>query len=303
MADDDEITPFSLADLGLTDEELAQLGLETGEQAAPPPSTESNAALDDEVTPFSLADLGLTDEELELIGTGADENVPAQADAPSDIADGMRFEWEEPEAAPGRAEETAGGAELPELPFSPGAPAVMSEGLAGFESVDTVEVEDRAAHALTPAEPSINDADTMPFAVLDPPMGDRRGDSSAAPREQAGEAVTPPASIQASRQGETAGGADLARFYEQLEAQPENHAMRLALARMAEQQGDIERSMEQYRQLIRRNALLEPVTEDLQEMSSGQYDRAMLRRLHRLLGDAYMKQERLQEAMEEYSWT
>ncbi len=96
--------------------------------------------------------------------------------------------------------------------------------------------------------------------------------------------------------------AELRHFHEQLAAQPDNHGMRLAVARMSEQRGDIEGAIEQYKQLIKRSALLEAVVEDLQEMVTGEYDRPLLRRLHRLLGDAYMKQNRMEEAMAEYSW-
>jgi tetratricopeptide (TPR) repeat protein len=96
--------------------------------------------------------------------------------------------------------------------------------------------------------------------------------------------------------------ADLREIYAQLEVQPDNHALRLAVARLSEQKGDIERALEQYRQLIKRNALLDPVIEDLQDLAGGEYDHALLRRVHRLLGDAYIKQDRLQEALAQYSW-
>jgi cytochrome c-type biogenesis protein CcmH/NrfG len=55
--------------------------------------------------------------------------------------------------------------------------------------------------------------------------------------------------------------------------------------------------------LIKRGHLVDEVVEDLQDTINDNEDPQMLRRLHRLLGDAYMKQNRFREAMDEYSWT
>ena len=77
--------PFSLADLGLSEEEIAALGL--GEPAAPEapaaPAPEidnlEDAVAAGQVQPFSLADLGLSEEEIAALGLGE----PAAPEAPA----------------------------------------------------------------------------------------------------------------------------------------------------------------------------------------------------------------------------
>ncbi len=283
---EEETTPFSLADLGLTDEELARLGLEdttgTAEGEGPPISygADTGNATDEEITPFSLADLGLSDEELEAFTVEADERPPAAGGEDASVESA-------PDAAP--------------RPFS-----VVHRGPDEDEpaagSVGDVDPQDMFV-----TDHDIHDADTTPFPVVSSVP-----EASAAP-------VTSEEPVRLAEIGD--GGAmfpsddvdpppdlppvpaELSRFYQQLEAQPDNHTMRLALARMSEQRGDRDRALEQYRQLIRRAALLEPVVEDLRELAGDEGDGALQRRLHRLLGDAYMKQERFEEAMDEYSRT
>lgn len=275
-AADDEMTPFSLADLGLSDEELAQLGIETEAQTAAEVEAdddrrEAQPGVDDEDTPFVLADLGLSDEELERFSSAPDE--------------------------------TAGAAQ----PFAFDDRALEDDELAAFGAVDAVEREMQAGDMGGARDASIHDADTMPFEVpIQTPPAAEASPSSPAAAGQADAAERPQgvtAPLPELAEPSAPAPTELSRFYQQLETQPDNHALRLAIARMSEQKGDVERAIEQYKQLIKHDALLAPLTEDLEEMIAGDYDRAMLRRLHRLLGDAYMKQDRFQEAMDEYSWT
>lgn len=283
---EEETTPFSLADLGLTDEELARLGLEdttgTPEGEGPPVSygVETGNAADEEITPFSLADLGLSDEELEAFTVEADERPPEAGGEDAGVESAA-------DAAPRPFSVVHQGPDEDEL----------AAGSVGDVDPQDIFVTDRDIH----------DADTTPFPVVSSVP-----EPSAAP-------VTSEEPVRLAEIGD--GGAmfpsddgdpppdlppvpaELSRFYQQLEAQPDNHAMRLALARMSEQRGDRDRALEQYRQLIRQAALLEPVVEDLRELAGNEGDGALQRRLHRLLGDAYMKQERFEEAMDEYSRT
>jgi cytochrome c-type biogenesis protein CcmH/NrfG len=97
--------------------------------------------------------------------------------------------------------------------------------------------------------------------------------------------------------------ADLSDIYAQLDTEPDNDRLRLAVARMSWQAHDDLRSFEHYKQLVKRKALLDDVVADLQDAISDTNNVDMLRKLHRLLGDAYMKQRRLSKAMEAYSWT
>ena len=82
-AGEPELTPFSLADLGLSAEDIAMLegagAAETPAPAAPEPPVEAG---EPELTPFSLADLGLSAEDIALLeGTGAAE-TPTSAPEP-----------------------------------------------------------------------------------------------------------------------------------------------------------------------------------------------------------------------------
>lgn len=95
----------------------------------------------------------------------------------------------------------------------------------------------------------------------------------------------------------------LMAIHAQLAADPDNHAMRLAIARMSQQTNNLDQAVEQYKQLIKRGELIDDVVDDLQDVIVETDEPQMLRRLHRLLGDAYMKQNRFREAMDEYSWT
>ena len=88
-----------------------------------------------------------------------------------------------------------------------------------------------------------------------------------------------------------------------LEADPQNYALRLSVARVGGQIGMTDLAMQQYKQLIKQNELLDEVMDDLNDLISDIDDRQVLQRLHRLLGDIYSKQGRFREAIEEYSWT
>ena len=73
-----ELTPFSLADLGLSEDEIALLGAEDADGG---PATSAAADAEPELTPFSLADLGLSEDEIALLGA---EDTDAALDvAPS----------------------------------------------------------------------------------------------------------------------------------------------------------------------------------------------------------------------------
>jgi hypothetical protein len=62
-------------------------------------------------------------------------------------------------------------------------------------------------------------------------------------------------------------------------------------------------AVQQYKYLIKQNRLLDQVVDELNDLISDSDERQVLHRLHRVLGDAYSKQGRFREAIEEYSWT
>ncbi len=94
----------------------------------------------------------------------------------------------------------------------------------------------------------------------------------------------------------------LAEYVRQLDSDPQNHILRLSVARAVGQSGMSDMSVQQYRYLIRQNALLDVVIDDIRDLIDEVDDPRFLQRLHRLLGDAFSKQGRLNEAMEEYKW-
>ncbi|NJP06736.1 MAG: hypothetical protein HC837_14515 [Chloroflexaceae bacterium] len=92
-------------------------------------------------------------------------------------------------------------------------------------------------------------------------------------------------------------------YVQQLEAEPDNYGLTLAIARVSMQIGQIELAILQYRNLIREGQSLEQIIDDLQTSIEETSDGGMLQRLHRLLGDVYFKQDRFADAVAEYSWT
>ena len=93
-----ELEPFSLADLGLSDEEIAQLRAEP-EPLSPPPAVALPATLaeadqveavsapaEPELAPFSLEDLGLSPEEIAQLEAAGEAAAPPAAPAEPELA-------------------------------------------------------------------------------------------------------------------------------------------------------------------------------------------------------------------------
>ncbi|MFP4323435.1 MAG: hypothetical protein ACLFTK_13355, partial [Anaerolineales bacterium] len=78
---------------------------------------------------------------------------------------------------------------------------------------------------------------------------------------------------------------------------PDDHAARLALARGLVQRGDIQQSVPQYENLVESMTELDQVAEDLHALIPQNPQHPALRRL---LGDVYMRQGYLQEALDAY---
>ncbi|NDJ86085.1 MAG: hypothetical protein GYB66_09380 [Chloroflexi bacterium] len=88
-----------------------------------------------------------------------------------------------------------------------------------------------------------------------------------------------------------------AQFRSTLEQNPEDHTTRLKLARELNTKGQMNASLEQYETLIEYSAQLDDLATDLVAM----VDRLPQHpRVRRLLGDTYMRQGRLQEALDTY---
>ncbi|MDP9309362.1 MAG: tetratricopeptide repeat protein [Chloroflexota bacterium] len=274
--------------------------------------TEEAADADSDMVPFSLADLGLNDDELALFEPGQNQQPEATAGSgpPDDAAPPSPFALSDFDLT---AEQAADDAHSPSslltdeivLPFTMAEPAVAEEsGAAGNNST----AEQLPASGFAPAddqqfaagvtERQAEPADAAPQTL--PTMLPEGAQPLAATAEAPVGASSSPA-FDAADNSDVDGG--LAAIQAQLAADPENDTMRFAVARMSQSMGHLNHALEQYKTLIKRGRLLDEVVEDLQDTIAENDDPQTLRRLHRLLGDAYMKQNRLREAMDEYSWT
>lgn len=88
-----------------------------------------------------------------------------------------------------------------------------------------------------------------------------------------------------------------------LQEDPENGVLRLSVARVAVQCRMHDTALTQYRYLIRNAVLLEDVVNDLRDFLSEISELSMRRECSRLLGNAYAKQNKVQEAVEAYRMT
>jgi tetratricopeptide (TPR) repeat protein len=110
--------------------------------------------------------------------------------------------------------------------------------------------------------------------------------------------------IQTNRQQTTgASTAQMNEYLRTLQDDPENAPLRLAVARAATPSGMFETAMVQYRHLIRTTMLLDEVVVDLRDILAMESDSQKRRECSRLLGNAYARQGRVQEAVEAYRMT
>jgi hypothetical protein len=105
------MTPFSLSELGLSEDEINALGL--GEPAATPEPSQPPA--EPEMTPFSLSELGLSEDEINSLDLGESSGVAEVA--PPDIPAETAEPQQEPQMAPSGAK--AGEPEQPAPPSTP----------------------------------------------------------------------------------------------------------------------------------------------------------------------------------------
>jgi uncharacterized protein YjiS (DUF1127 family) len=165
--DEPELMPFSLSDLGLSEEEIAALGLDEGgvasteaapadeavampEQAAEaPPEPAPAPAEEPELTPFSLSDLGLSEEEIAALeSTGSGEGVP-----------------EEPGTDVTEPSEPAATAEEPELsPFSLSDLGLSAEEIAALSSAASQAASESTTR---PEAQAIEETDAFDFSVVE----------------------------------------------------------------------------------------------------------------------------------------
>ncbi|CAA9284497.1 MAG: hypothetical protein AVDCRST_MAG93-3432, partial [uncultured Chloroflexia bacterium] len=288
-----DIKPFSLDDLhdvSVEDEDtasfsLSELGL-LGDQAStttssnriyPSPTSSTNAfepsVKEDDASSSPLADLGLSDDELARWETqdqsddapwneasfygaspAAQEPVTPFSLADLGLTDEELERW--------NADASVASSGLPSTeddettPFS----------LADYEPSASTTATDAPEHPLSAAQAAIHSAETQPFDVsallaeVDAPE-----DANAATQNQPN--VTPEDDDAPPPESPI-----FQRFHAQLALEPENHTLRLGLARANVQQDNIAQALEQYKQLVKRSVLLEPILEDLTDLLEGTED-------------------------------
>ena len=278
VSSEPDMTPFSLADLGLSDEEIASLGLGETATTESAPAAAEPAASEPAMTPFSLADLGLSDEEIASLGLG--ETTPlTQNEQPTTAT------TDEPDMTP----------------FSFADLGLSDEEIASLGSAGSAEVAEPATvevakpvelaavmEQTTPAQPLVTSE--LPPAATPAPVA-APAPTPAPPRQVSGLSDSLAEQVPA-----------LAGYVQQLHGNPANHTLRLSLARISGQIGQTEAAIQQYKNIIRQNVLLDVVVADLGDLLGETDDATAMQRIHRLLGDAYSKQGRIDEAMTEYNW-
>jgi tetratricopeptide (TPR) repeat protein len=235
-SDEPELTPFSLSELGLSDDEIASLGLgdQAGASASEPPASDTG-----KMTSFSLDELGLPDEALASLGEGSVPRTPE--------------------------------------------PPVRPSSSAGIESVPLTDL------GLTPEEIGISLPAAAP-APTPPP-------TPTAPSGSAERAPTAPEPITST------GNEVLDEYLQLIDADPQDFTLRLAVARVGVQAGLPELAVQQYKEMIKRGALLDDIAADIIDVTADIDDTTTRRRLYRVLGDVYTKQGRIRDAVQAYGWS
>jgi tetratricopeptide (TPR) repeat protein len=273
FSDEPNMTPFSLSDLGLSDDEINALGLEEPVAPSTPPDEQA-------LTPFSLGELGLSDDEIASLGLGEPAAVP-EPSAPA-----------EPELTP---------FSLSELGLSEDEITAFHQGEATTSSApqpaaDEPVLAEPAPDRAGPVQPE--PAQTTPIAVPTP-IPAATPPPIAVPARAAA-----PAARSADTEAPIFTGNDIVDgFLHQLETDPHNDVLRISIARIGWQIGIPDLAVQQYKYLIKHNRSLDQVVDEINDLLVDSDEQKLTQRLHRTLGDVYTKQGRFSEAIEEYSWT
>lgn len=187
------------------------------------------------------------------------------------------------------------GMRLHDFPEMPTASAVNGEDVLRALGVSTGEMTQVNTGMLSDATP-VSKPNT-------PVMNQVPSQSQSAQTTRAGtlEALIPTPA--ASKGDAVSGNEAIDGYLRALQADPENMVLRLSVARVAMQCRMYETAVTQYKHLIRGSALLEDVVHDLRDLIGEVNEAYMRRECSRLLGNAYARQGRVQEAVEAYRMT
>jgi len=88
-------------------------------------------------------------------------------------------------------------------------------------------------------------------------------------------------------------------YVNHLASRPQDHEARLALARAYLQESDLDEAASHYREIVSSGSLLDEAIDDLEATADDAPDHLPVQEL---LADAYMKDGRLQKALDKYRW-
>ncbi len=282
--EEDLMRPFSLEELGLSDDEIALLAAAAaGQQENVPPPAEEPP-----LTPFSLEELGLSGDEIAMISAAAS----AVETSPAEESPLTPFSLEDLDLSGAEVVQTDK-ATLPSGVTPP--PSTVSETKTLIDLEPVVQPEE----AVVRPQPLAQERKETPVSVV-PPIGTEKQPppATSTPIVTATSPPSPPSAVPK----DLSAFPELQEYVRMLDSDPGNHVLRLSIARVGGQVGMMELAMQHYRSLIKQNALLDEIVDDLSDMIAETSDVGLLRKLHRALGDAYSRQGRFRDAMREYSW-
>ncbi|MBN1485692.1 MAG: tetratricopeptide repeat protein [Chloroflexia bacterium] len=287
----EEVGPFSLEELGLEEPIAAPVG----EPEQEPPAAEEDLELED-IAPFFLEELG----------------VAGMPEAPAEVSEQVVLEGVEPFSLEELGLEAPEVEEPLELPAEAGEETLLAEaevlqpftleelGLSPEEiaALDLSE-EELAQMGWSPVEAEVTGPEEAAVeAVVE--EGSLPVEEVALPQEEPVVAEEEPTVIAQAPPDEIS----LGELQRQVEAAPTDLELRLQLSRAYAEKDDFEEALAGYKILIKQAPadLEDQLISDLQEWIGQEDEHRRLHRLHRLLGDAYMKKGWYQQAINEYAW-
>ena len=311
-----ELTPFSLEELGLSPEEIAQLEAAQAAEAAATPAPEP------ELTPFSLEELGLSPEEIAQL-----EAAQAATEAPATDEGEDLFDFDLAGAPPVEkmTKRVAPRVEEPPPPVDAADAAFQPEPLDSLDDIWETPLSQAPAPAVREEPPA--EAPPRRERPAEPPVGavpPPRSGTAPAPRREGERLITRGRDEERFARREAArvrepgarrgsatltmrlsdlvptGDATLDEYLRQLEGDPENSGLALAIGRLCAQTGRADVMTMAYKGLIRTGQDLDLLTEELEGLIDVISDGDVQRQLFRLLGDAYAKQGRSRDAVAAY---
>ncbi|MEJ5344623.1 MAG: hypothetical protein WHS83_06920, partial [Chloroflexus sp.] len=299
-----ELTPFSLEELGLSPEEIAQLEAAQQQQAQPAASAEP------ELTPFSLEELGLSPEEIAQLEAAQQAASPSGTGAAEDDL----FDFSIAETAPvAKAVRTAPRVEEPPPPPAPEDTGFVPEPLEALDDIWNAPPEPMTSEPARVVLPPLSERPKAQPMLRTPTREERRSvaptrdDLRFARREALtsgrGRSARAPIRPRAPEDFIPTGNATIDDYLRQLSTNPANHSLAFTIARLCAQTGQAELMAVIYRRLLKHTTLLDRMAEELEDLINTIEDTPVLRQLYRILGDVYSRQGRLEEAIATYSVT